>query len=64
MPRDLTLQEFADEIGRSATTLRVQIRNGKLKAKKVGPPGRDVWMVTRREADRYKAEHLRGGDQK
>ena len=39
----LTLAEAAEETGLSPSTLRVQIRNGRLKATKVG---RD-WLVTR-----------------
>lgn len=53
---ELTLVEAAAELGMSPTTLRVQIRNGKLKARKVGP----VWVVTRREVERYRRESRRG----
>ena len=51
----LTLIEAADRLGLAASTLRVQIRNGKLKARKVG---RD-WTVSEREVERYRAERLR-----
>lgn len=49
----LTLQEAARILGVSPTTLRVQIRNGKLRAKKVGP----VWTVTPKEVGRYRIEN-------
>ena len=52
---DLTLQEAAEELGVSASTLRWQVRNKKLKATKVGP----VWTVTRREVERYRRESRR-----
>lgn len=55
-PSDLlTLLEAADYAGLSHETLRAQIRNGKLDAKKLG---RD-WVVTRKEMDRYIREHRR-----
>lgn len=51
----LTLAEAAEQLGVSATTLRVQVRNGKLRAKKVGP----IWTVSEREVERYRRENLR-----
>jgi excisionase family DNA binding protein len=51
----LTLQQAAARLGLAASTLRVQIRNGKLKARKIG---RD-WTVSEREVDRYRRESLR-----
>jgi excisionase family DNA binding protein len=48
----MTLIEAADLLGLDSSTLRWQIRKGKLKAKKVG---RD-WQVTRREVERYRLE--------
>lgn len=48
----LTLQEAAASLGVAASTLRVQIRNGKLRAKKVG---RD-WTVTPKEVERYRRD--------
>lgn len=51
----LTLVQAAEALGVSAVTLRVQIMRGKLRATK---PGRD-WMVTEREVERYRREHLR-----
>lgn len=50
---DLTLAEAAAQLGVAAGTLRWQIRNGKLKARKLGP----VWVVSRREVDRYAREN-------
>lgn len=50
----MTLTEAAVRLGRSPSTLRVQIRKGKFRAKKVG---RD-WMVTSREVERYRAASL------
>ena len=51
----LTLQEAAASLGVAASTLRVQIRKGKLRAKKIG---RD-WTVTPQEVERYRRENLR-----
>ena len=51
----LTLTEAAERLGVSAVTLRVQIRNGKLRAKKVGP----IWTVTPKEVERYARENRR-----
>ncbi len=53
--RVLTLTEAAALLGVTAATLRQQIANGKLKARKVG---RD-WHVTPREVERYRREHRR-----
>lgn len=51
----MTLIEAASALGLSPTTLRIQIRNGKLRAKKVG---RD-WAVTPKEVERYRRESRR-----
>ena len=51
----MTLPEAAASLGVTAATLRQQIANGKLRAKKVG---RD-WTVTPREVERYRRESLR-----
>jgi hypothetical protein len=54
----LSLQEAADELGLTSTgSLRVQIREGKLRATKVGK----TWVVTPREIERYGREHLGRG---
>lgn len=50
----MTLREAAEILGLSATTLRVQIRNGKLAAVK---RGRD-WHVTPAELERYRTTRL------
>lgn len=50
----MTLVEAAAELHVTAATLRQQIANGKLKARKVG---RD-WAVTPREVERYRRESL------
>jgi excisionase family DNA binding protein len=49
----LTLQEAAAQLGVAASTLRWQIRNGKLKARKIGY----MWIVSEREVERYRQEH-------
>jgi excisionase family DNA binding protein len=51
----LTLTEAARVLGMNPGTLRVQIHNGKLRARKVGP----VWTVTERELQRYASENRR-----
>jgi excisionase family DNA binding protein len=51
----LTLTEAAALLNLSPVTLRVQVRNGKLKAVK---RGRD-WHVSQREVDRYSRDSLR-----
>ena len=51
----LTLTEAAARLGLAASTLRWQIANGKLKAKKLG---RD-WFVTEREVERYRVASKR-----
>jgi excisionase family DNA binding protein len=51
----MTLVEAAASLGVTAATLRQQIANGKLKARKVG---RD-WQVTPREIERYRAQSKR-----
>ena len=51
----LTLTEAAVLLGVDPGTLRVQIHNGKLKARKVGP----IWTVTPREVARYERENKR-----
>lgn len=51
----MTLTEAAARLGVAASTLRWQIKNGKLKAKKVGP----IWTVSEKEVERYRRESLR-----
>jgi excisionase family DNA binding protein len=55
----LTLTEAAARLGMSADTLRWQIRNGKLQAKKIGP----IWTVSEKEVARYAKENRRGNVQ-
>jgi excisionase family DNA binding protein len=50
----MTLVEAAAALGVQPATLRQQIANGRLRAKKVG---RD-WQVTTREVQRYQTEVL------
>lgn len=51
----LTLREAAVVLGLNPGTLRVQVHNRKLRARKVG----NAWVVTRREVERYRAENRR-----
>lgn len=50
----LTLSEAAASLGVAASSLRHQIANGKLRARKIGP----VWTVSEREVERYRRESL------
>lgn len=50
----MTLNEAAALLGLSPDTLRVQVNNGRLKAKKLGP----IWTVTPSEVERYRRESL------
>lgn len=50
----LTLTQAAAFLGVTAASLRQQIANGSLRARKVGP----VWTVTEREIERYRADSL------
>ena len=52
----MTLIEAAAILGVTAATLRQQIANGKLQARKVG---RD-WQVTPREIERYRTSSQKG----
>jgi excisionase family DNA binding protein len=54
----MTLTEAARVLGVTHSTLRNQVHNGKLRAKKVG---RD-WHVTPSEVERYRRQHLRQRD--
>lgn len=54
MPKLLTLAEAGDRLGVSASTLRWQVRNGRLRAVLVGK----TYAVTEREVERYRAESL------
>lgn len=54
----MTLTEAAERLGLAPSTLRVQLRNGKLRGVK---RGRD-WWITAGEVERYAAEHGRKVD--
>lgn len=47
----LTLAKAAERLGVDPGTLRVQIHNGKLKARKIGP----IWVVSEKEVERYRS---------
>jgi len=51
----LTLIQAAERLGVTPDTLRQQIANGRLKARKIG---RD-WTVSEREVERYRKESKR-----
>jgi excisionase family DNA binding protein len=55
MKRNITLMEAGARLGLSPSTLRWQIRNGSLRARKIGW----AWTVTEREVERYAAQHRR-----
>jgi excisionase family DNA binding protein len=50
----VTLVEAAEALGLNPSTLRVQIRNGRLKAQKIGT----AWFVTGAEIERYREQSL------
>ncbi len=50
----MTLNEAAATLVVTPDTLRQQVKNGKLRAKKVGP----VWTVTPGEVARYRRDSL------
>lgn len=50
----LTLSEAADRLGIQHDSLRSQIRNKSISAKKVGP----IWTVTEAEVERYRSVSL------
>jgi excisionase family DNA binding protein len=52
----MTLPEAAKVLNLAPSTLRHQIKNGKLAARKVS---RD-WYLTTEEVERYRREHQRG----
>ena len=51
----MTLTEAARSLGLSPETLRWQVRNRKLKARKLG----NLWTVTEAEVERYRRENRR-----
>lgn len=50
----LTLAEAGDRLGLSPSTLRNQVKNGRLRATMIGK----TWTVTEREVERYRRESL------
>jgi excisionase family DNA binding protein len=52
--RPLTLAEAGERLGLSASTLRNQVKNGRLRATMIGK----TWTVTEREIERYRRESL------
>ncbi len=50
----LTLAEAALRLGRSPSTLRHQVKAGRLRARLVGK----TWVVSEREVERYRADSL------
>ena len=50
----MTLRQAAEALGVSAGSLRQQIHNGSLRARKVGP----LWTLSEREVERYRRESL------
>jgi excisionase family DNA binding protein len=46
----MTLTEAAALLGVTAATLRQQVANGRLRARRVGP----LWTVTPKEVERYR----------
>ena len=53
----LDLSEAADLFGRNLDALRKAAQRGRLRARKVGPGRRSVWIVTRAEMERYMTWH-------
>lgn len=51
----MTLVDAAKALGVTPDTLRQQIANGSLKARKIGP----IWTVSEREVERYRRENQR-----
>ena len=54
----LSLPEAARNLGISPSTLRLQVKLGKIRATKLS---RD-WFISDEEVERYRAEHLRPKD--
>jgi excisionase family DNA binding protein len=52
--KSLTVTEAAASLGVNRSTLLHQIKNGAIKATKVGP----IWVLTEREVERYRTVSL------
>lgn len=50
----LTINEAAESLGLAASTLRHQVKRGRLQAHQMGT----MWLVTRAEVERYRDENL------
>ena len=50
----MTIAEAAERLGLDPSTLRRQAEKGVLRASRLGP----IWVVTPREVERYRREHL------
>ena len=50
----MTVTEAAESLGINRSTLLHQIKNGAIKATRVGP----IWTITPREVERYRRESL------
>jgi excisionase family DNA binding protein len=55
----MSVPEAAKALGLAPATLRAQIRNGKLRATKVGSAVRGEWFVSPEEVERYRKENRR-----
>lgn len=49
--RGVTVTEAAAALGLKPSTIRAQIKNGAIKATRIGP----IWTITPREVERYRA---------
>ena len=53
-PDDLTVTEAAKRLGLARSTVLWQIRNGVIRARRVGP----IFVIATEEIERYRLEHL------
>lgn len=52
--KSLTVTEAAESLGVNRSTLLHQIKNGAIKASRVGP----LWVITEKEVERYRRDSL------
>lgn len=52
--KSLTVTEAAESLGVARSTLLHQIKNGAIKATRIGP----IWTITEREVERYRSVSL------
>lgn len=57
----LTLEEAAELAGVSSDAMLKAARRGAIRARRVGPPLRGLWITTEEEAVRYRVERRRPG---